>query len=107
MVKDLELFARKLMLKNMYQKPQEPINLTPKENQAIDQLVSLLEESDMTDLIDRIDLPTVLSLPKDNIGGSTQASSKGSKLKKKLIQFPPPNSNPNLYISEVGQQGDR
>lgn len=50
-------------MKNMYQKPQGATNLTPKENQGIDQLVSHLEESDTTDLMDHIDLPTVLSLP--------------------------------------------
>lgn len=71
------------MLKNMYQKPQGSIDLTPKENQAIDQLMSLLEESDTTDLIDHIDLPTILSLPMENTGGLAQDSIKGSKLKKK------------------------
>lgn len=73
----------------MYQKPQGSTDLTPKVNQAIDHLVSLLEESDMTDLIDRIDLPTALSLPMD-IGRLTKDSSKGSKLKKKIDTVPIP-----------------
>lgn len=59
-VKDLQLFARKLILKNRYQKPGEQADLTPRENRALDQLVSLLE-SDPMDLINRIDLPRVLT----------------------------------------------
>lgn len=39
--KDLQLFARRLLLKNMYNKPQGRTNLTPRENRAIDQLVSI------------------------------------------------------------------
>lgn len=35
---------------------------TPQENQAIDQLISLLEENDLADHIDRIDLPQILEL---------------------------------------------
>lgn len=89
-VKDLEMFARKLMLKKMYQKPQGSVELTPQENKATDQLVSLLEESDTTDLIDRIDLLTMLSLPLDTKERPAQEHKQGSKLKKKSVQFPPP-----------------
>lgn len=58
--------------------------------------MSLLEESDTTDLIDRIDLPSVLSLPLDSREGPARESVQGSKLKKKSVQFPPPSSNPNI-----------
>lgn len=41
-IKDLQFFARRLILKSMYYKPGGRMDLTPSENRAIDQLVSLL-----------------------------------------------------------------
>lgn len=80
----------------MYQKPGGRTDLIPSENRAIDQLVSLLEESDTADLIDRIALPQVLSLSQEAIAGTTKDTPSGSKLKKKSSLFPPPSSNPNI-----------
>lgn len=80
----------------MYQKPGGRTDFTPSENRAIDQLVSLLEENDTTDLIDCIDIPQVLSLSHKAVVGTTKDTSSGSKLKKKSSLFPPPSSNPNI-----------
>lgn len=95
-VKDLQLFARKFILRNMYQKPGGQIDLTPRENQALDQLIYLLEESDTADLIDRIDLPKVISLSEEANAGSVQDPTIVSKLKKKSDKFAAPSSNPNI-----------
>lgn len=50
--KDLQIFICKLILKQFYHRQQGNIDCTPQENQAVDQLISLLEESDTADLID-------------------------------------------------------
>lgn len=55
--KDLQLFVRKIILKKLYHKQSANPDRTTQENQALDQLISLLEESDTADLIDSIDLP--------------------------------------------------
>lgn len=58
--KYLQLFIHKLLLKSLYQKQQANTDSTSQVNQALDQLISLLEENDTADLIDRIDLSQVL-----------------------------------------------
>lgn len=58
--KDLQLFIRKIILKKLYQKENTRTNYTPLENQALDQLITLLKESNTSDLIDSIDLPRIL-----------------------------------------------
>lgn len=57
-IKDIQLFARKIILKQLYDKNiKDGTQLRPQEVEAIDNLVSLLEENDPDlDLIDRIDL---------------------------------------------------
>lgn len=61
-IKELQLFARKLIFKQSYSKNRAPdTHLKPQEMQAIDTLISLLEENDPSDLIDRIDLEQLLS----------------------------------------------
>lgn len=70
------------------------IDYTPQENQALDQLITLLEVSDTTDLIDSIDLPWILQSIEelDSINPITPTS---SKLKKKSDFCPPPSTCPN------------
>lgn len=55
-IKDLHLFARKLMLKSLYAKPKQANEYSSKENQAIEDLVSLLEDQEQKELIDDIDI---------------------------------------------------
>lgn len=58
--KDLQLFVRKLLLKSLYQRQHPSTDKTPQENKALNQLISLVEESDTTNLIDCIDLSQIL-----------------------------------------------
>lgn len=60
--KDLHLFIRKLILRKLFQKQGIPPDCTLQESRALDNLVSLLQESDPTDLIDRVDLQQILDL---------------------------------------------
>lgn len=60
-IKDLQLFARKLILKQMYTKEVlMKADFEPYDLEALDTLVELLEENDTSDLIDRIDLEKLL-----------------------------------------------
>lgn len=60
-IKDLNLFARKLLLKSMYakNKSQSKVPTTQGDND-LDVLLSLLEEQDSSDLIDMIDIDSLL-----------------------------------------------
>lgn len=59
--KDIQFFARKLILKQMYSKdvPQQP-RFKSQELEALNSLIELLEENDPPDVIDRIDLEHLL-----------------------------------------------
>lgn len=68
--------------------------LSRDENRAIDQLVSLLEENDQTDLIDCVDIDKLLT----NVDSDSEAQSLKPKstLKNKSDQFPPLSTNQNM-----------
>lgn len=61
-IKDIQLFARKLFLQQLYDKSiKDGTQLKPQEAKAIDTLVSLLDENDLDlDLVDRIDIEDIL-----------------------------------------------
>lgn len=62
-IKDLQLFARKQIPKQLYSKElSKNPQLKPQEIQAIDSLISLLEENDRPELIDKIDLDNLFQL---------------------------------------------
>lgn len=92
--KDLQLFVRKIILKKLYHKQSANPDRTTQENQALDQLISLLEESDTADLIDSIDLPWILQSIEEQDSYSKTNPSK-SLLKKKSDICPPPSTSPN------------
>lgn len=92
-IKDLHLFARKLILKSLYAKPKQANELSKKENQAIDDLVSLLEDQEQKDLIDNINIESLLAMHTTPITGGIQGK---SLLKKKSNKFPSLNLNSNL-----------
>lgn len=55
------MFARKLHFKNLYSREDEHITQDPqKSDEALDDLLTLLEEQDPSDLIDTIDIETLL-----------------------------------------------
>lgn len=61
-IKDLNLFARKLLLKSMYSKNKDKLDLsTTQQEKDLDVLLSLLDEQDPTDLIDSIDIESKAS----------------------------------------------
>lgn len=79
----------------MYNKwEQNPIPQINKDKQrAIDQLMSLLEESDQTDFIGCIDVEKILQICCQT---PDKPSSTVFLLKKKSDWFPPPSSKPNV-----------
>lgn len=81
-------FASKLILKSLYAKPKQTHISSRKENQAIEDLVSLLEDQEQKDLIDSIDIESLLAM--HTIPTSIQGK---SVLKKKSNKFPSLNSN--------------
>lgn len=94
LVKDLNLFVRKLLLKNMYDRNFNATSqLSREEDKTLEQLVSLLEENDKLDLIDCIDIDKLLA-DVDVVSNEKTIKPK-STLKKKSDQFPAPSSNPN------------
>lgn len=92
--KDLQLFVRKIIKKKLYQKQDTRINYTPQENQALGQLIALLEESNTADLIDQIDLPRILQSIEE-LDVDDRIHPMMSKLKKKSDFCPPPSTCPN------------
>lgn len=74
--KDLQLFARKLFSKSMYNKDTLPIKKRKTLNEIdLDNTIELADEQDGLDLIDRIDLETLLE---ENI--TTKEEKKNQKL---------------------------
>lgn len=92
--KDLQLFVRKIILKKLYHKQQGNADRTPQENQALDHLITLLEESDTADLIDSVDLSQILQSIEEH-DSYTKANPSKSILKKKSDFCPPPSTSPN------------
>lgn len=95
LTKDLQIFAWKLILRSFYQKQRVHTDPSPNEAKALDQLISLLEESDQSDLIDRVDLNKLLA-PTDKYTSSEKDASVGSQLIKKSDKFPAPSLNANV-----------
>lgn len=95
LIKDLQMFSRKLTLKSMYNKQeQNHTQLKNKEEQkAIDQLISLLEESDQTYLIDCVNVEQLLQKCGQPMDPPPPL---GSVPKIKSDRFPPPSTNPNV-----------
>lgn len=106
-IKDIQLFARKIILKQLYCKTvKEGRSLKPQELQAIDNLIALLEESDLNpDLIDRIDIEHLLQ-KLDHVPSPTTNMTL-QNVKKKSDKFPALGLNANvlaffrLTISEI------
>lgn len=94
-IKDLQLFARKLLLKSMYNKDTISTEEKVKNEKALDELIDLLDEQEGFDLINRLDVDTLL-----NVNTTMKEVKLGlkSKLKKKSDKFPSPNSNINLGV---------
>lgn len=96
-IKDLHLFARKLYYKSLFSKEKDK-NIsqieTKRSDEALDDLLTLLEEQDPSELIDTIDIESLLEeyIKKE----VPLRSDKQAKFKKKLDKFPPFTSNPNL-----------
>lgn len=90
-IKDLHLYTRKLLLKSMFDKtkPDTKGFQTLSERRALDNLNSLLEESEPKDLIDNIDLEALLT------GATTsgETAPKKSSLKKISSLYPASSSN--------------
>lgn len=55
-MKDLQLFARKLILKSLHSKHIPTGQSKPSNDKALDELISLLEDQESTDLIDQLDI---------------------------------------------------
>lgn len=91
--KDLQLIVRKLLLKSLYHKTNTNPAQSLQEDRALDQLISLLEESDTTDLIDRVNVSQLLNRV-DEPSSEDNFLAK-SKLKKKSDLCPAPSTNPN------------
>lgn len=90
--KDLQLFVCKLILKKIYHKSTTTIDQTPQEIQALDQLISLLEEKDPADLIDWVELQGDL----ETVDKQSEPRKIGKfTLKKKSDLCPAPSTHPN------------
>lgn len=83
-IKDLHLYTRKLLLKSMFEKTKPDMEgcRTFSERQGLDNLNSLLEESEPKDLIDMIGLES-----------PRKTTAKKSSLKKTSSLYPAPSSN--------------
>lgn len=92
-IKDLHLFARKLILKSLHTKPLSNSDLSKQESKALDDLVSKLEDQEHKDLIDNIDLESFLAAHTTPTIGDISGK---SILKKKSNQFPSLSLNSNL-----------
>lgn len=68
-IKDVHLFVRNLLLKSLYTKKQsgESTIHTTMEVEAIESLITLLEENEPGELIDSLDLDTILAEVDDSI----------------------------------------
>lgn len=58
-IKDVNLFARKVLLKSLYSKEKKKDNIV-QHDKDLDDLLSLLDEQDSLDLIDTLDLDVLL-----------------------------------------------
>lgn len=99
-IKDLNLFARKLLLKSMYSKNRVKSETPDAQHEKdLDVLLSLLEEQDSPNLIDSINLDSLLQ---EQLTVETPPP-RAKKLKNKSDKFPPLSSNPNLmsFVSLV------
>lgn len=93
-VKDLYLYTRKLLLRSMFKKEKLGSEgcRTFSERQALENLNSLLEESDSRDLLDTLDLESLLKQA-DDPPTETITTTIKSSLKKKSSLYPAPSSN--------------
>lgn len=97
-ITDLHLFARRLLLKSLHAKVDENIDTTDwasfsmREFKALRHLTLLFQESNSLDLIDQIDLETLLSTANESTENST------TRFKKPSAKFPPLNLNPSIEI---------
>lgn len=94
-IKDLQFFARKLILKSVYSKDIMFTDEKTKSDKALDDLISLLDEQDDIDLIDRVHVDSLFNA---HITIHTDNQATNSKLKKKSDKFPSPNLNTNLGV---------
>lgn len=92
-IKELQLFARKYILKQIYTKeiPIKP-DFEPYELEALDTLIELLEENDTPELIERIDLEHLLG----RFDQSEPPAPTPCTLKKKSDKFPTLSTNSNV-----------
>lgn len=86
--------------------PETVTDRTSQEGQALDQLISLLEENDQADLIDRIDLPKTLEMVEKQ---SENPKTKNSTLRKKSAFCPArsTNSNAAAFLNLVNRELDK
>lgn len=91
--KDIQLFARKLILKQLYSKetPKQP-KFKLQELIALDNLIALLDENESPDLIDQIDLEQLLG----RFDQSDLPQPPVQTFKKKSDKFPALNTNSNV-----------
>lgn len=92
-IKDVHLFVRRLLFKSIYSKETILQSQIPHTDEALDDLFSLLEESDPTDLIDKVDIEALLQ---QHVDTKTEPPVNMTTFKKKSDRFPPLSDNPNL-----------
>ena len=93
-IKDIHLFARKLLLKSLYSKPKTEISPTSAQQhkEDMDLLLSLCDEADLSDFDDISDIETLMS---DAIS-TPRPERPFNTLKIKSDKFPPLQTNSNL-----------
>lgn len=97
-ITDLQLFARRLLLKYLHEKgnsDEDTVDWSTysmREFKAPRDLTLLYQENNTFDLIDQIDLDTLLN----DVGKSTQNPT--TMFTKASTKFPPSNTNPNVTI---------
>lgn len=76
-------------MKSLYQRQNPSTDKTLQENKALNQLISLLDESDTTDLIDRIDLSQILELVETQSQPLITVTNKCTLKKSQIFTLPP------------------